>query len=346
MMPKRKRVTLRDLAALLNVTPATISKALRDADDISLEMRRRVKELAEEVGYQPNLLARSLVKQQSLMIGVVVPNLRISFFSEVTRGIYERARERGYEAIIMVSDEQAELERRSLQFLSSLLVDGILIDAVPGESNTVLLRRMRDRGIPIVAYDRLIDGLTVDAVTIDDAEASRKVVHRIYAAGKRQIAYFGPTENLYVARRRFEGYRQGLAEVGLPFDENLVVRCQVDVDDAERGMIDLLQRRVKVDAVVSIGGLVAFGAGRALLRSGKRIPDDVLLAEFGDNDIVARLGVPFLTVYQHPYKMGRQAVDMLLQRISAQSETPPEHRIIPADLLYHEIGAEYDLERP
>ncbi|MDZ7345372.1 MAG: LacI family transcriptional regulator [candidate division KSB1 bacterium] len=346
MMPKRKRVTLRDLAALLNVTPATISKALRDADDISLEMRRRVKELAEEVGYQPNLLARSLVKQQSLMIGVVVPNLRISFFSEVTRGIYERARERGYEAIIMVSDEQAELERRSLQFLSSLLVDGILIDAVPGESNTVLLRRMRDRGIPIVAYDRLIDGLTVDAVTIDDAEASRKVVHRIYAAGKRQIAYFGPTENLYVARRRFEGYRQGLAEVGLPFDENLVVRCQVDVDDAERGMIDLLQRRVKVDAVVSIGGLVAFGAGRALLRSGKRIPDDVLLAEFGDNDIVARLGVPFLTVYQHPYKMGRQAVDMLLQRISAQSETPPEHRIIPADLLYHEIGAEYDLVRP
>ncbi|MDZ7372212.1 MAG: LacI family transcriptional regulator, partial [candidate division KSB1 bacterium] len=324
----------------------TISKALRDADDISLEMRRRVKELAEEVGYQPNLLARSLVKQQSLMIGVVVPNLRISFFSEVTRGIYERARERGYEAIIMVSDEQAELEKRSLQFLSSLLVDGILIDAVPGEDNTALLRRMRDRGIPIVAYDRLIDGLTVDAVTIDDAEASRKVVHRIYAAGKRRIAYFGPTENLYVARRRFEGYRQGLAEVGLPFDENLVVRCQVDVDDAEKGMIDLLHRGIEVDAVVSIGGLVAFGAGRALLRSGVRIPDDVLLAEFGDNDIVARLGVPFLTVYQHPYRMGRQAVDMLLQRIGAQSETPPEHRIIPADLLYHEVGAEYDLERP
>ena len=104
-MSKNKKVTLKDIANLMGMTPATISKALRDGNDISEATRKKVKKIADEMGYHPNIMARSLVQKRSFMLGVIVPNLRISFFSEVTRGIYERARERGYEAIIMVNDE-------------------------------------------------------------------------------------------------------------------------------------------------------------------------------------------------------------------------------------------------
>jgi DNA-binding LacI/PurR family transcriptional regulator len=339
MSKQKNKVTLRDIADLMGMTTATISKALRDGYDISIETREKVKQIAEELGYHPNLMARSLVQRRSFMLGVVVPNLRISFFSEVTRGIYERARNRGYEAIIMVNDENPENEKRNLEFLSALAVDGILIDAVPGEQNKVSFERLIKRGIPFVAYDRLVDGQQFDAVTIDDEQACFNVISWLYQHQRRNIIFLGPTEKLYVARGRYQGYQKALQELQLPFDPRLVAQCEIDADDAEARMAAVLAAGTTVDAVVCVGGLVAFGAGQAILRAGFSIPDDIMLAEFGDNDIVARLGVPFLTVYQHPYEMGREAVDLLIKHIdSPEPLVEPHHIIIDTKLIYHEIG--------
>ncbi len=342
----KNRVTLRDIAEIMGVTTATISKALHDAEDISLETRNKVKQLAAELGYQPNLLARSLVNQRSYLLGVVVPNLSISFFSEVTRGIYERARELGYEAIIVVNDENADIERRNLNFLSSIAVDGILIDAVPGEQNKAIFERFIDLGTPIVAYDRLVDGLTLDAVIIDDVRACCEVVRRLHDMQRRNIVFLGPTEKLYVARGRYIGYRKALDELGIPFDPRRVIPCEIDERSAEESLAAALAEGVPIDAVICVGGLVAYGAGRAILQSGRRIPEDIMLAEFGDNDIVARLGVPFLTVYQHPYRMGREAVDLLVKQIDApESVSHPTHIVLEAELIYHDIGLKFNNER-
>ena len=337
--PKSNKVTLRDIANVMGMTPATISKALRDGNDISEATREKVKKVAEEMGYRPNILARSLVQRRSFMIGVVVPNLRISFFSEVTRGIYERARERDYEAIIMVNDEHAENEERNLEFLSALGVDGILIDAVPGELNNPVFQRLVKRQIPIVVYDRYIDGMEFDSVTIDDEKACLSVVDYLVKHDRENIVFLGPTENLFVARGRYKGYRTGLKKYNLPFEEKRVVPCDLDPVDAEAKMHALLLSGVTVDAVICVGGLVAFGAGQAILKSGRTIPDHIMLAEFGDNDVVARLGVPFLTVYQFPYEMGRKAVDLLLDNVtSLQEKESYRHEIIDTKLIYHEIG--------
>lgn len=341
-MSKQNKVTLRDIADLMGVTPATISKALRDGYDISIETREKVKQIAEELGYHPNLMARSLVQRRSFMLGVVVPNLRISFFSEVTRGIYEHARNRGYESIIMVNDENPENEKRNLEFLSALAVDGILIDAVPGEQNKISFARLVKRGIPFVAYDRLVDGQTFDAVTIDDEQACFNVVSWFYHRQRRNIMFLGPTEKLFVARGRYQGYRKALTELGLPFDPRLVVPCEIDADDAQARMAAVLAAGTTIDAVVCVGGLVAFGAGQAILRAGFSIPDDIMLAEFGDNDVVARLGVPFLTVYQRPYDMGREAVDLLIRQIDGEEGTAePQRILIKTELIYHEIGVHH-----
>ena len=337
--PKSTKVTLRDIADIMGMTPATISKALRDGNDISAATRDKVKKVAEELGYRPNILARSLVQRRSYMLGVVVPNLRISFFSEVTRGIYERARERGYESIIMVNDESTENEERNLEFLSGLGVDGILIDAVPGEHNNPVFKRLLRRGIPFVAYDRYVDGMEFDTVTINDEQACFDVVKYLVDHQRKNIVFLGPTEKLYVARGRYQGYRKGLQQYGLKYNPDYVLPCELDSRDAELTMSRFLESESAVDSVICIGGLVAYGAGLAVLKKGLKIPEQIVLAEFGDNDVVARLGVPFLTVYQYPYEMGRQAVDLLVERIKQPDKSDTiEHKIIDTKLIYHQIG--------
>jgi DNA-binding LacI/PurR family transcriptional regulator len=337
--PKSNRVTLRDIANVMGMTTATISKALRDGNDISLETREKVKKVAEEMGYRPNILARSLVQRRSFMLGVVVPNLRISFFSEITRGIYERARERGYEAIIMVNDEMPETEERNLEFLSGLGVDGILIDAVPGEQNNPVFERLVKRDIPFVAYDRYVDGMEFDSVTINDEQACYNVVEHLVKHGRKHIAFLGPTEKLFVARGRFRGYKKGVEDFQLPVDNRYVIPTKLDSDDANDKMLETINSNLPIDAVICVGGLVAYGAGQAILKAGKSIPDEIMMAEFGDNDVVARLGVPFLTVYQYPFKMGQQAVDLLIKQVDApEQKTIIEHEIIDTKLIYHEIG--------
>ena len=339
---KKNKVTLKDIADMMGMTTATISKALRDGHDISQDTRRKVKKVAADLGYRPNLMARSLVQRRSFMLGIVVPNLRISFFSEVTRGIYEHARSYNYESIVMVNDENPENEKRNLEFLSDLAVDGILIDAVPGQSNTLVFQHLLNQGIPFVAYDRLVDGLDFNSVTIDDEKACFKVVQFMVQKGCKNIAFLGPTEKLYVAKGRYRGYRRGLQHFDLSYDPQKVLPCELDADDADAKMTDLLQSGTPVDAVICVGGLVAFGGGRAILKNGYTIPDDIHLAEFGDNDVVARLGVPFLTVYQNPYQMGETAVDLLIGMIENGEPEETVHQIIETELIYHKIGLDWE----
>lgn len=344
---KNKKVTIKNIAEAMNFTPATISKALRDSSDISEATRERVKKLAAEMGYQPNIMARSLVNQKSCLLGVIVPDLTISFFSEVVRGIYEHARLHGYEAIIMVNDENIENEKRNLNFLSAMHVDGILINAVPGEDNNGLIQNLIDHGIAMVAYDRTIDGLDVSSVTIDDEVAAYHVMEHFITKGRKTILFLGPTKTLSVARGRYRGYRKALDDFGLSYKPELVVPCDVDDEDAREKMMRKLTELPDIDAVMCIGGLIAYGAGRALMQAKKSIPEDVMLAEFGDNAIVHRLGVPFVTVNQSPYQMGRQAVDLVVEHLDNKiTKQPYKHLTIETKLIeYKKDGSGSDIDK-
>ena len=182
-----------------------------------------------------------------------------------------------------------------------------------------------------------------DSVTINDEQACLEVVESLVQHGRKNIVLLGPTEKLFVARGRFRGYKKGVSHFNLPTDEHYIVPCQLEPKDAEDKMRTALNAGLPVDAVICVGGLVAYGAGRAILKSGRSIPDDIMLAEFGDNDVVARLGVPFLTVYQYPYQMGQKAVDLLLKQIDEpERKLRIEHEIIDTKLIYHETGIRRD----
>lgn len=341
-MDVTKKVTLKSIAKIMGMSPAAISKALRDSSDISIETRKKAKELAANLGYRPNLMARNLVIRRTFMLGVIIPDLRISFYSEVTRGIYEQARSRGYVPIILVHDEKAENEKLYLEFLSSLHVDGIIICAVDDTKNIDLLRSLSDQGMPFVCFDRRLYEPDFSSITIDDEKAAFHVIEEFVKAGRKQILYIGPTDSPYVIRERYKGCCNGLKHFGIEHNPQLVATCGLDTESAEQEMKKVIQSGVKFDAVMGVGGLVAYGAGIAMLKEGISIPDEVILAEFGNNNIISRLGVPIISVYQSPYEMGTKTVEMVVNNLEDKENTAKtEHVIIDFKLIYRGIGVDF-----
>ena len=335
----KQKITLKMIADRLGMTTATISKALAEKPDISVETRKKVRALADELGYRPNLIARSLVKNRSFMLGVIVPDLRISFFAKVARGMYEKARSLGYTPILLVNDDDEQNERDNLQFLSSLPVDGILLDAAPGTMNRGLIGQIHDQGIPFVCYDRSLGDMDFPSVTVDDRQAATDVVRYFADHGRRNIVYLGPTEGMSIAGARYRGYCDGLAECGIPFRHELVIDCPLDDQETQEVCANILWNGdVAPDAVLCVGGLIAYGAGRAILNAGLSIPGDIMLAEFGDNDIVSRLGVPFLTVDQSPYEMGKVAVEQIIGIIENNGAEYSRNITIPTSLRARNVG--------
>lgn len=337
----KNKVTLKEMADILEVSIATISKALHDSEDISDAMVKKVKKLADELGYRPNRLAKGLISDNSYLIGAIIPDLRISFFSEAARGIYEQARKHGYQAILMVNDEDPDTERENIEFLSDIKIDGLLLNPTPGRQNYALYQQVSEEGIPIVCWDRKLDELGYSAVTIDDYQAARRLTNKLIQKGRQDILFIGPNSGFSVAEERFQGYCDAMKENGNPVNiENDCILADVKAEACYKGMKSyLVEKGHDFDAILCLGGMVAYGAGHAILEEGLTIPQDVMLAEFGDNDIVSQLGVSFYTIEQNPYDIGKTSLDLLVDKINTKDrENNPEHIIIDTKLIHHQVG--------
>ncbi len=337
----RKKVTLKDIAKELGVDPSTVSKALRKSSDISPQMQKKVKNIADKLGYRPNLLAKSLINKRSNILGIIIPDLRISFFSEATRGIYEEATKNGFESILLVHDENHLNEKKKLEFLSDINVDGILLNAVDEETNLELYNRLYDEGIEIVCWDRKIANSKFNSVTINDKKASFELTSLFIEKGRKKIMFIGPNTGIPVAKDRYEGYLMALEEHNIPIDKKLILETERTFEDAHNVLYDVLQNGIEIDAIICVGGLIAFGAGNAVLESNLNIPDDIMLGEFGDNDIIARLGVPFYSVNQSPYEIGKESVDLLIKCINDENHCKKRRNIeVEHKIIYRNIGVQ------
>lgn len=337
----KKKVTIKDIAKELGVDPSTVSKGLRKQSDISVEMQKKVKKVADKLGYRPNLLAKSLINKRSNILGVIIPDLRISFFSEATRGIYEEATRNGYETILLVHDENSENEKRKLEFLSDINVDGILLNAVDETTNIALYKKLHAEGIKIVCWDRVLRNLNFNSVTINDKKASFELTNKLIENGRRKIMFIGPNTGIPVARDRFEGYLMALKQNNIKVRKKLILETDRTFESAHNTLYNALQSGIDIDAIVCVGGLVAFAAGNAILESKLRIPEDVFLCEFGDNDIISRLGVPFYSVNQNPYKIGQEAVNLLIKCLQDESYCAKSINIeVEHKIFYRNIGVQ------
>ncbi|WP_179225516.1 LacI family DNA-binding transcriptional regulator [Hymenobacter mucosus] len=333
----RNKASISDLARQLGVSVSTVSRALSDKASISDATKKKVWKLAKELHYQPNHLAAGLRKGRSNLLGVMVPHIDGHFFTMVVKGIETVASKAGFNVMICQSNEDVAHERKNIETLLSAQVEGILVSLARTTRDFKHFEKVRKQEIPLVFFDRVLDGLDVSAVVIDDREGGYQATKHLIQQGYRRIAHFGGPQYLNIYKHRRQGYIDALLEAGLPVEEELVFYCDMTQEDGVRGMQQMLALRQRPDAVFSSSDFSVVGALQELKRHHLRVPTDIALVGFS-NETFTSLTEPMLTsVDQRCEQMGQSAVRLFLEmRDETSSAFSPRRVVLQPDLLIRE----------
>lgn len=310
-----QKVRLLDIAERLGITKVSVSKALRDHGDISADTRALVKKTAAEMGYTPNLLARSLSSQRSHTLGVVVPKIAHTFFSSVIDAVQNVATQRGYGVVLAVSGENSALECQHIERLLAMRVDGLLVSVSEEAPDLEIYAHVRRMGVPLVFFDRQIRGLGFSSVTVDDRSAARRAVSHIIEEGYREIVHVAGTDAVEIGHERRAGYEEALRAHGIEVRDDLVLPGGFDEWHGYHAMSDLLARGASFDAVFSATLPVAIGVHGALQAHAPERLEGTYLVSFGEGSLNEFASVSDATLRQPTREMGERAVAMLLGEI-------------------------------
>jgi DNA-binding LacI/PurR family transcriptional regulator len=323
--------TLHDVARLAGVSFNTVSNVINNHPHVSAATRAKVRAAIDELGYQPNLAARSLRSGRSGIIGLLVPDLSLAYFAQLAAEVIRAAELRGQVVLIEQTGGEREKELAVLRSPRLQLTDGLLFSPLGlGNDDAALV----DIPTPLVLLGERIFHGPVDHVTMQNVEAARAATEHLIAKGRRRIAVVGAHEGEVIgsAGLRLKGYREALEAAGIPFDDSLVAYMgawhRANGADATR---KLLASGVEFDGLFAMNDELALGSMRVLQERGKVIPDDVALIGFDDVD-EGRYSLPSLsTVDPGRREIADKAVDVLLERITEKIERVPGAETVRAD---------------
>ncbi|MFO7852432.1 MAG: LacI family DNA-binding transcriptional regulator [Bacteroidota bacterium] len=327
----KENVTLKDIARELEISPSTVSRALKDHPDISPETKKLVNKLADKWNYRPNPIALSLKGGESRTVGVVVPEIVHYFFSSVISGIEDYANEHGYNVMICQSNEDYEKEVNSIQTLVNSRVDGILISIAKLSRNMEHLHQLKNRNVPIVFFDRVAAGVESDSVVVDDAEGAYMATKHLILEGRKRIVHLSGPPNLLISKDRIDGYIRALNEFQCNVAEENIVKCD-QVQEAEWIVPSLMKRTPPPDAFFCVNDFTAAQTLNIVKKLGYRVPGDIAIVGFTNGQLSSLTDPGLTTVDQHGYEMGREAAHLLLDRIKDRG-LPYRKRVIRTDLV-------------
>jgi LacI family transcriptional regulator len=329
-MPQPKQS---DIASVLSLSRVTVTKALNDDPDIAVETKRRVREVAAQLGYIPNRLGRQLATNQTMTLGLIVPKIAHSFFAEAIEHMYEAALAHGFDLIPMVTFEDTKLEERSVQTLLSMRVDGLIVDCTAQSHLSLFSRSVKNMGLPLVFFDRMPRGQTeFSCITCDNQLIVAELMKLAYQKNYRTVAHLAGHDSVNIGYERRQGFELACRILGLDVPEERIVTGGFREADGYAGMSQLLSLPTRPDFVFAVNDSVAHGAYKALQEAGLRIPDDVAVAGFGDIDS-SRLLDPSLTGVRIPVRqMAMETVDLLVRQIQQPTE-PILQKVLPSTLI-------------
>ncbi len=330
------RVTIKDIARELGVSPSTVSRAMKDHPDISPATKKQVNELVEKLKYKPNTVALSLRSRKTNIIALVVPEIVHHFFSSVISGIEEVAQEAGYHVMIFQSNESYDREVAITRSLASMQIDGLLVSISKTSKKFGHFSELMSEGVPLVFFDRACEEIEADRVVVDDFTGAFNAVEYLIRTGCKRIAHFGTAQHLQIGYQRKRGYISALEKHGIKPDDKLMIKCDTlpDALDLTSGIMRLED---PPDAIFTVNDITASGVMKILKQLRYRIPEDVSVIGFTDG-LVATVTDPSLTsVSQHGFVMGKKAMEMLLYRINIlEDDLPARKEVLPTDLIIRE----------
>ena len=329
--------SLKTLAAELGVSAATVSRVLSGQAErhrISIATRERVLGAARASGLVVDQLARSLRLRRTLSIGLLIPDISNPFFAQLARQIERRARHHGYSVLIADSEEDADVEAAAMTLMLSRRVDGLILAPVGTPAAGNPLRSLGGR--PCVLVDRLIEQPLLPAVTSDHRRGAEMATQHLIARGHRRIGCVQGSPGTFANDARIEGWRAAMTAAGLTCDPDLVAGSGYSVEAGVAAARTLLHRTERPTAVLALGNVLALGVLQASREERIAVPDDLSLVAF-DDQLWAAVTSPSLTIVEQPIEaLGREVVDLLLERIAAPSDSTPARRILPVRLIERE----------
>lgn len=331
-----KHITIKDVAKRLNYSVSTISRAFNDKYDIRKDTRDLILSTAKEMGYSPNPMAKSLLKQCSNQIGVVVPEFINSFFPETIIGMQEVLLKKGYQVLIMQSNESCVTELENVKTLENNMVDGMIISLSLETKNVEYYKNLISQGFPLVIFNRVSDELNTHKVLIDDYKwAFFATEHLIYQGYKKIFHFAGPT-GLSFSQKRRNGFIDAHRKHQLPVDESSIIETGLMISDGERVMEKLINTVNLPDAIFAVNDPTAIGAMKMLKKYGYKIPGDVAIVGFTESKLAELIDPPLTSVAQPTHEIGRTAAQLLLEQIESKGIFVPQTVILNGRLNVRE----------
>jgi LacI family transcriptional regulator len=327
-MSQEKEVTIYDLARKLNISIATVSRALKDDPVVSKKTKKKIADLALEMGYRSNNFARNLRTSRTNTIGVIIPRINSSFMSAVIAGMENVANSEGYNLIISQSSESAEKERVNAATLFNSRVDGLLVSLAYDTDSLAHFEPFTKKKIPLIFFDRTSDKTEGTCIQINNFRAAYEATTHLISQGYTRIVHITatPKRNVYVDR--LQGYKQALADQRIAFREDYVIVGNLSQEAGTDAAARILEMRPMPDAVFVANDNCAVGCMTALKHAGIRIPDDIAFVGF-NNDPVSTVIEPNLTTVNYPgYEMGQIAARNLIDHLNGASSIHSTNTII------------------
>lgn len=317
-------MTLREVAEAAGVHPGTASRALNESTRslVRRETVERVVAAATELGYKPNLLARSFKTRRTNSVGVVIPDINNPLFPPIVRGVEDRLFEDGYVALLADTENNSDRQRRIFEGMVDRRVDGLILATACRHDESVT--ELTHAGIPVVLVNRVVEDHTFSSVSVDDAAGIRMVVEHLRSLGHERIGHIAGPQSMSTGSRRYGGFVSAMEETGASLDERHVAFAEAySVAEGERCARKILASTPRPTAIVAGNDMLALGSYSALQETGLVCPADISIVGFNDMPFIDRMSPPLTTVRIPHYELGVRAAELLLARIR-DPETPAE----------------------
>lgn len=320
MKRDKKHITIHDMARELGISGSTVSRALNNNPRISKTTRDAVQKLARFHNYLPNAMASSLRKGKGNTVGVIVPNINRSFFSNIIGGIEEIFSTAGYNLMICQSNELLEKEQAALMTLLNARVDGILMSLSMESEKYDHIEKLLNRGVKMVFFDRIPEQLPVQSVVIDDYSAALKVTEHLLEQGSRQPAHIGGSSSINVYAKRQNGFRKALEKSGVSVDSKYIIETEMTRRGGTVAFNELMKLRQRPDAIVCSGDLAAHGVLIAAHEHGLKVPGDLSVTGFANEEFTAHINPSLTSVNQKGNEIGRKSAKLFLDNESSHEK--------------------------
>jgi LacI family transcriptional regulator len=334
-------ITLKDIAERAGVSASTVSRVVNQSVRVDPATEERVHEAIAELGYRPNLLARSFRRKITHTIGLLVPDNSNPFFAELARVIEDAGFAQGYSVILCNSDLSEVKQTGYIDVLLAKRVDGILVTStglIPGEDTNHNIERIQSAGVPCVVIDRDLGDEPVDQLLVDNHEGGYLAGHYLLARGHRKMACVVGPSDLTPSAGRIAGFRKALHEAGIDIPDDALVRGNGRHDGGARAVEELLDQGTDFTAIFAFNDEMAIGVIGALQRRGKRVPDDVSVIGFDNIPYSAAVFPAVTTIAQPIAEMGNMGLTMLLDRIQ-HPDIEPRRILLSTRLMERESVA-------